>query len=370
MKSNLLRWFCGCLLLGGAVVLVGAWQWRAREAMRAWDPDRARVANKPIPVRTVKVDEHEMQATIGGTSVTLPVQSAIITIPLNSPGIADRSIKQVGFQAGAAVKRGEVLFEFEPLLFEQLVKQRAAVLAKSRQESDTMIDLHSRKAASGLQVKEAEVAVETAQLELDMAKADLDLCVVRTPIDGVVDSVNVVPQMRVAGGSQLAVVHQLDPILVQMDFPMERMDSLSVGQTAEIVLDAFPQENFTGRVTRILPVVSTKTRVLPVIVEVANPENRIRAGISGFVRVQCGSASTTTVPTVAIMRKQTKAMVFCVEDSRARIREVRTGAVAGEGKVEILAGLDAGDEVIIYGQDSVEENDLVNVNWQQWARRE
>jgi len=370
MKSNLLRWFCGCLLLGGVVVIVGAWQWQAREAMRAWDPDRARVANKPIPVRTVKVDEQEMQGTIGGTAVTLPVQSAIITIPLNSSTIADRSVTQVAFQPGAAVKRGEVLFEFEPSLFQQLLKQREAVLAKSRLEFDTMVNLHARKAASGLQVKEAEVAVETAQLELDLAKADLDLCVVRTPIDGVVDSVSVVPQMRVAGGAEVAVVHQLDPILVQMDFPMERMDSLRIGQSAEVVLDAFAQETFAGKVTRILPVVSTKTRVLPVILEVANPKNRIRAGISGFVRVQSGASPTTTVPTVAIMRKQTKAMVFCVEDSRARIREVRTGAVADEGKIEILSGLNAGDEVIIYGQDEVQENDLVNVDWQQWARRE
>src|SRR5262245_28236966 len=131
MKSNLLRWCCGCLLLGCVIVFVGAWQWRAREAMRAWDPDRARSANEPIPVRTVKVDECEMQETIGGTAVTLPVQSAIITIPLSSSAVADRCVKQVGFQPGAAVKHGEMLFEFEPLLFEQSLKQRDAVLAKS-----------------------------------------------------------------------------------------------------------------------------------------------------------------------------------------------------------------------------------------------
>ena len=62
-------------------------------------------------------------------------------------------------------------------------------------------------------------------------------------------------------------------------------------------------------------------------------------------------------------------MVFCVEENRARIREVTTGPVVEAGQVEILAGLNPGEEVIIYGQDSVREDDLVNVNWQQWARR-
>jgi RND family efflux transporter MFP subunit len=370
MKTNFVRWLCVLLLLGCATTFVGAWQWRAREAVRAWSPNKARVANKPIPVRTVRVQKKEIQETIGGTAVTLPHQTAVISIPLNSSKIGDRSLKRVSVQAGSEVKRGDVLFEFEPVLFKQLVKQRAAMLSKAQQEHDTMVGLQSRKAASDLQVREAEVAVETAQLELDLAKADLEMCVVKSPIDGVADSVSIVPEMRVPGGAQLAIIHQLDPILVQMDFPMERMDSLSVGETAEIVLDAYPQEKFTGRVTRILPVVSTKTRVLPVILEVPNPDNRIRAGISGFVRLECEKSPAKTVPSVAVIRKKGKAMVFCVEDSRARIREVRTGPLADEGSVAILAGLKADDEVIIHGQDEVQEDDLVNVDWQQWARRE
>ena len=370
MSSTFVRWSCGVLLVICGVALVGAWQWRAREALREWDPEQARRANMPIPVRTVMVDERDLEETIGGTAVTLPIQSATIAIPLNSASIGQRLVKQVPFQAGSSVKRGEVLFQFESVLFEQLVKQRTALLEKARQEHETMKNLHAHKAASGLQVKEAEVAIETAQLELDLAKADLELCVVECPIDGILESVNVAPQMHVGDETILAVVHQLDPILVQMDFPMERMDSLEVGQKAEVVLDAFPQEKLDGRVARILPVVSTKTRVLPVIVEVPNPQNRIRAGIPGFVRIESDKASVTTIPSVAVIKKENKAMVFCVEDSRARIREVHPGPISEAGHMAILSGLRPGDEVIIFGQDAVHENDLVNVNWHQWAQRQ
>jgi membrane fusion protein (multidrug efflux system) len=357
------------VLLVCAVGFVAGWQWRAREALRRWDPTLARNANEPIPVRTVKVDNRELVQTIGGTAVTMPVHSATIAIPLNSAAIADRVVKQVSCQPGLLVKKGDVLFEFEPLLFELTVQQREAMLEKAREVLSTMKDLHSKKAASGLQLTEADVAVETAQLELGLAKEDLDLCVVKSPLDGVVDSVSIVPQMRVGGGSVLAMVHQLDPILVQMDYPMERIDSLAVGQTAEVVLDAFPQETFEGKVARILPIVSTKTRVLPVIIEIANPENRVRAGISGFARISGDKTKATVVPNVAVIKKDRKSMVFCVEENRARIREVTTGPVVAAGEVEILAGLNPGEEVIIYGQDSVREHDLVNVNWQQWARR-
>ncbi len=370
MRSTFVRWFCGLLLLACVVGFVSIWQWRAREALRVWDSEQARRSHGPIPVRTVKVDRHEVQETIGGTSVTLPVQSATIAIPLNSAEIVDRVVKKVASQPGAAVQRNQVLFEFESALFQQLVRQREAMLGKAQQELETARELYAKKAASGLQVKEAEVAVETAQLELDLARQDLELCVVTSPLSGVVESINVVPQMRVGGGTILAVIHQLNPILVQMDFPMERIDSLRVGQTAEIVLDAFPQEKLEARVARILPVVSTKTRVLPVILEMANPDDRIRAGISGFARVRCEKSDATTVPTVAVIKKHSKAMVFSVEDNRARIRTVRTGPITAAGQVEILAGLDVGDEVIVYGHDVVQDGDVVNVNWHQWAGRE
>jgi membrane fusion protein (multidrug efflux system) len=356
--------------LACAAGIVGAWQWRAREARTLWDPIRARRADQPIPVRTVKVDQQELVKVVGGTAVTLPIYSATISIPLNSTTVADRVVERVTCQPGSVVKRGEVLFEFEPALFQLIVKEREAMLKKSQEELKTLSQLFTQKAASGLQLKEAEVAVETAQLELSVAQEDLDLCRVPSPLDGVVESVSVVPQMRIGGGTILAVVHQLNPILVQMDYPMERLDSLQVGQTAEIVLDAFPQETFHGKVARILPVVSTKTRVLPVILEVENPDNRIRAGIAGFVRVQGEKSTATVVPNVAVIKNERKAMVFCVEDSRAKIREVLTGPVHESGQVEILSGLNPGDEVIIYGHDSVEENELVNVNWHQWAHRE
>jgi membrane fusion protein, multidrug efflux system len=370
MRTQVLKWCFGLTILAVATCLVGLWQWKARQAMQAWDPDHAREAGEAIPVRTVKADTKEQQETIGGTAVSMPFQTATIVIPLNSSSVHDRAVTEVVVRPGSTVKHGDLLFKFEPVLFQQLEKQRQAVIGKARQSLDALTQLNAKNAASALQVTEAKVALETAQLEHDLAKADLDLCVVKSPLDGIVETVNVVPQMRVGSDTVLAVIHQLDPLLVQMDYPMERLDSLRLGQKTEVVLDAFPQETFSGVVTRILPVVSTKTRVLPVIIQVSNPQNRIKAGISGFARIKAEKRSGTTVPTVAVINRERKAMVFCVENNRARIREVRTGPLINTGQVEILSGLRTGDEVIIYGQDTVKENDLVNVNWREWTGRE
>jgi hypothetical protein len=104
-------------------------------------------------------------------------------------------------------------------------------------------------------------------------------------------------------------------------------------------------------------------------VEVPNPELRIYAGISGFARLKNTKSNTTAVPSVAIIKKHEKAMIVCVEENRAKIREVQTGPLAENGEVEIIEGVAPGDMVMVYGHDAVEENDLVNVDWQQWTRR-
>ena len=110
---------------------------------------------------------------------------------------------------------------------------------------------------------------------------------------------------------------------------------------------------------------------MPVTIEVSNPGNRIKAGIAGFVRVKGMKSNVTAVPTVAVIRNKDdqKSMVVCVENGRARARQVRTGAVIREGEIEVLDGLNVGDQVVVYGQKDVQEDDLVNVDWHKWTHR-
>lgn len=370
MHPDTLRRIAGAVVLVCAVGVVAVWQGYARQAKRDWDPEKARDRNEPIPVRTVKAEQRDFAETIGGTAVTMPSQSVTITIPDSSSEALDREVTTVNFAEGAAVAKGDTLLEFKSDLFKAIVEERSAILDRAREEFKVMTKLNSRDAASGLEVKTAEVAVKSAELSLGLAERDLQLCDVRSPIDGVIEHMEVAPQMRLGGQAKLAVIHQLDPICVQMDYPMERSDSLEVGQTAEVILDAFPQDTFTGKVVRVSPVVSTKTRVLPVVIEIPNPDNRIRAGIAGYARVTGEKSSGTAVPSIAVIKKKQKAMVVRVEDNRAKIQEVKTGPTMQAGYIEVLDGVQSGDEIVVFGQDEVRENDVLNVDWQQWSHRD
>jgi RND family efflux transporter MFP subunit len=220
-----------------------------------------------------------------------------------------------------------------------------------------------------LEVGDAKQEYETAKLELEMAQRDVARCMVRSPIDGFVGEVEVVSGEVIDVNTSLTEVYRLDPIHVRVDFPQERTSDVRIGQTSKVVLDSFPEETFTGTIVRVAAEVDPTTRVLPVVVELPNPEFRIKSGVSGFVRTPV-THDATTIPTAAVIERDSQAMVFVVDGNRAKIRKVRTGAASEGGFVEIRGGLAAGEEVVLYGQHHLMNDDVVNVNWRAWARRD
>lgn len=364
-----LKFLFGFLFVASVVVGAVFVQLHARDLRRKWDPHKARKLDEPIPVRTVSVKERDVEEIIGGTAVTVPSATASMSLFPKDGQVADRLVEAVFAEPGSEVHTDQTLITFNEEMFAATVAQRRAALNKANLDNKALSKLYEGRGVSELEWREAELAVATAELALKLAEYELQTCTVKSPLDGVLDSTHVVPGMRVTGSTMLAVVHRLDPIHVQMDFPTERLDALEVGQQAEVVLDAFGGDQFSGRVVRIGTSADIRTRVLPVTIELPNPDNRIRAGISGYVRIPVGKAKATTIPHVAVIDERETAMVFCVENGRAKIREVETGLSVNSSEVEILRGLAAGEKVVVYGHQTLRDNDLVNVNWQSWTNR-
>ena len=116
--------------------------------------------------------------------------------------------------------------------------------------------------------------------------------------------------------------------------------------------------------------------------ELANPNSRVKAGLSGFVRLK-SNRKAMTVPTVSVLREGSKTVVFRVEDGRARLHAVQVGPVLDNSMQEIRGGLAVGDEVVTYPSDFyghygdltklkayLQDNDAVDTAWRKWARRE
>ena len=126
---------------------------------------------------------------------------------------------------------------------------------------------------------------------------------------------------------------------------------LRVGSQAEVSLSYFPGETFTGRVRFIEPQINEATRTVPLTLEVPNRGGRLRAGMYATVRFDPVVAQDAVlVPAPAVLRTVQRNLVVVAEGGgRFTPREVHLG-VEGDGRVEILSGLEPGEEVVTSAQ--------------------
>jgi RND family efflux transporter MFP subunit len=444
------------IVLIAAAIIAGRLLLEARQARNLADAGRARDRGRPIPVRTVQVEQSPASKVIGATSLTVPSRKASVLteagrrIPSFGGGyeLGGLMVKKVLVRHGDPVRVGQVLVELQDKYYSSSAKGWEAVKAAAVKEvayreqalaanqavreldvakaeaevkfrtvdidsrtkiHDALEKLSKTGAASLINFYEActnlartEFGMAVARLDVVRAKTNLTIgllndqfelaqavarrdealavleqiqwsaeaCRLRSPLDGFVGEVKIVPGEVVEAAAPLMQVFQLDPIWVRMDFPQERIGELAVGQTAEIVIDSYPRETFPGKVVAIMPEARPETRVLPVFIEVSNPGCRIKAGVSGFTRLSVATKPTTAVPAVAVMQDKERATVFCVENGHARLRPIRPGHMLDNGMLEVESGLSRGEQVVIFGHVDLRDGDAVDTDWRKWTRRE
>ncbi len=250
----------------------------------------------------------------------------------------------------------------------QAEAQYQAVEVKERlQKAEDAMTVGS--ARDEAELARAQALWKTARANLELSRKDLEYCRVKSPVDGFIAKLTASPGEIFPITSPLGEVVKLDPLQVQVDFPQERIDEAAIGNAAEVIVDSYPRETFQGKVVGILPQAQTDSRVVPMIVELPNAKSRVRAGITGFVRLQ-STVERVAVPSTAVLQRGPQSYVFRVEQGRAQIRNVIPGPVLENGVLEITAGLAPGDEVVVFGSSYLRDGDRVNTNWKDWTRRE
>lgn len=173
---------------------------------------------------------------------------------------------------------------------------------------------------------------------------------IRSPISGVIGTLDARAGVTLAAGQTLAQVNGLGTVWLNAAVPEIRAADVRVGQPANAELAGFPGERFAGRVIAVLPTAQADSRTLTVRIELANRDGRLRPGMFATVHLGDTSRSALLVPSEAVIRTGRRTLVM-LADGKGRFRpaEVRVGRDAG-GQTEILAGLTTGEKVVASGQ--------------------
>ena len=121
------------------------------------------------------------------------------------------------------------------------------------------------------------------------------------------------------------------------------------GQEVKVSVPAFPGVSFSGRVILVSSVVDPDTRSVKVRTEVPNPDGRLKPDMFASVQIITDlHRSAISLPEAAVLDDGGKTVVFVSEGSGYVKRGVNVG-IRGNGRVEIIEGLQAGDKVVVKG---------------------
>lgn len=165
---------------------------------------------------------------------------------------------------------------------------------------------------------------------------------------------NVTPQTAVA-----LVVDQSE-VIARAEVPERYAARSAAGQGVRVKVEAYPDRVFTGRVSRVSPVVDPATRSTLIEARLDNPSGKLRSGMFGELTLITGSRSgVVAVPKDALTDGSGPA-VFVVENGKALRREVELG-LQGDRFLEIRKGVKPGEKVVVFGLYGLKDGSPVEV---------
>ncbi len=190
-------------------------------------------------------------------------------------------------------------------------------------------------------IQSSEARLEQAESQLDSSKVDLTYTIIKSPIDGVIINRRVNIGQTVAATFQAPVLFQIanDLSKMQVECSVDEADigKVKEGQKVRFTVDAFPDENFTGKVSQVryAPEIVQNVVTYTTIVEVDNPEMKLRPGMTATASVVTGEAKNVLrVPNSALRFNPSlspEEMRELMESMRQEMRERRGDSSRPEG---------------------------------------
>lgn len=271
-------------------------------------------------------------------------------------------VQSIEAKEGEAVSQGQVLLRLRSQDIAAKKSQAAAMLRaaenahlNAKTQLDRIEALFAKSAATRKELDDTRLAFQTAESQLEVARQAvkeaneaLRYSQITAPFPGVVSRKMVKTGDFVNPGQPLLEVSNLSEMEVLAKISASEIAQLKVGQESQILVpDAGENFRVSATVARIAPAADPLSRQFDVIFRVENREGLLKPGM--FARVSVNSAGTQRllIPQKAVFNRGQLQGVYVLDGQQVlRLRWIRTGSEFGE-KVEVLAGLNQGDLVVV-----------------------
>ncbi len=284
------------------------------------------------------------------------VGQTILTLDSSDFNSAVRQAEAGVAQAEAGKRASDVQLEVARNNYERTQKLYEAGAA-------SIADLERAKSAyDGLNAGTSEASVASARAGLATAQEALDKCNIKSPINGVLGSINLDLGETANPQMPAAIVSDNSELEVEVMVNENEVSYIKSGSQVNVLVKAADIGVVKGTVQSIATVADPAKRNYAVKVALPNKDGKIRSGMFAELTVDTVSKQNVIcVPVNAVVPKGGRTIVYTTDkNKRARPLEVKTG-IKNNSLVEITEGLKAGQTVITKGNTLVNDGTLVRV---------
>jgi HlyD family secretion protein len=353
-------------------LITGCQKKEVKEQAQASDPAAETVVN--LPIVSVTRENLKNLVNVPGIVSALPDHSVRI-----SPAVAGKLVN-VSLVPGQHIHKGQMIARLDNRQLTDQFKQQLAALntanagvdqAKTNlllaqntaERTKRLVDLNiaaqkdlvlaqSQVETAKAQLHAAKSQVEQAKATREAALTQLGFTEIKSPIDGVVAQRFLNIGDTADTGTPIVQIVDLGTVIVTAYIPVVLPARILPGYVATIKSASLPNEQFSGTVTSVSPVVDAQSANIPVQIRCPNRGEQLKEGMPVTVAITTGVHNDAlTIPTSALVadpEAPDSRMVYIVESQKIKRVKVNTG-IERDGKVEILTGLRPGESIVEKG---------------------
>lgn len=307
--------------------------------------EKKAVQEQTETIPSVAVETVSSRDVIQQTVFTGTVEADVVN---NIAPQQPRRISRILVDVGDRVKAGQLLVELD----RSSLVQAKAQMDNALIEYERTNELYEFGGAS-------KSEWDARRLQYDVAKSTYDNLLENTtlvsPVAGIVSARNY-DNGDMAGSSPILVVEQIRPVKIMINVSESLFPKVKRGMKIYVTFDAYGDEQFTGKVTRIYPTVDNSTRTFQVEVSLPNSDERIRPGMFARVTLPYDVAKHVEIPDRAILKLMGSGdryvYIYNPTDGTVRYSKVELGRRM-DAEYEVLSGVENGDKVVVIGQNAL-----------------
>ena len=330
-----------------------------------------------FPVEVINVESREVTYAINAVGSVDAFERVEVTARVAG------AVERVGFTEGQTVRAGQILVEIEPQRYRLAVDSAQANVESRRAHlAEAQAGLARRRTANeknpglirGEEIATWETQTQTAAAEVSQAiaalrQAELNLrdAFVRAPVSGIIQTRTVQTGQYVQVGTVLASMVRRDPLLLRFEVPEQDAGPLQTGQRVTFATSEDPQP-YTAVITHVAGSADRASRMVAITANIDDDRrDRLTPGAFARVSVPIGSStSSPVIPQTAIRPSEKGFLAFVIENGVARERALTLGMRTPSGEVEVRAGLQPGEKLVIRGAEALRDGVKVRATEGTW----